>query len=212
MPQMGACQGDSNGQEHSFRGEEESLARLQPPHEDTIVYTSVPYMWYEESLFPEANLQMSIKKTQGDSPGLSRREFARRAALVTAAAIVPASRLSDSAGVPLDAEKSLPGAEDPALAKLSPQSRARFESMLRNVLQKHGDRFTEEQKTRLRKIVAYNVRMLEAVYAVPLQNGDAPATLLKLVENKSNANGVSAPLPRPAPAPKMNAKPRKSIG
>src|SRR3954467_12728804 len=66
--------------------------------------------------------------------------------------------------------------------KLSAEGRVRFESMWQNVLRKHGDRLNDEQRTRMRKIIVSNVTMLEAVYAVPLSNGDAPATILLLKE------------------------------
>jgi hypothetical protein len=57
--------------------------------------------------------------------------------------------------------------------------------MWQNVQRKHGDRLTEDQKVRMRKIIANNVRLLESVYAVPVKNGDAPATALLLVVDKS---------------------------
>ena len=75
-----------------------------------------------------------------------------------------------------------PAQDDRALEKLSAEGRVRFESMWQNVLRKHGDRLTEDQKTRMRKIIANNVTMLETIYAVPVRNGDAPATTLRLTE------------------------------
>jgi len=71
---------------------------------------------------------------------------------------------------------------DAALQKLSPEGRARFETMWQNVLRAHGDRFTDGQKARLRRIVLRNATMLEAVYAIDVKNGDGPATILRLVD------------------------------
>ncbi len=118
------------------------------------------------------------KNSTHKSPGISRREFAKGAALATAAAVVP---VEAQAAKTLDQSP----AQDPAISKLSPEGRARFESMLRNVMQKHDDHFTAEQKTRMRKIIANNAKMLDTIYAVPLKNGDTPATVLLLAVEKS---------------------------
>jgi hypothetical protein len=109
---------------------------------------------------------------------------------VTAAAgIAPAARAAGRADPPHAGGVAVhhgPFEQDGAAAHaLSPESRARFESMWENVQRKHGHRLTEEQQARMRKIVANNVRLLESVYAVPVTNGDAPATALRLVEDKS---------------------------
>ena len=113
--------------------------------------------------------------TRKSSPrsSLSRREFGQRVALVTGAGITASARASAAEALAQD---------DRALEKLSAEGRVRFESMWQNVLRKHGDRLTEDQKTRMRKIIANNVTMLETIYAVPVRNGDAPATTLRLTE------------------------------
>jgi hypothetical protein len=48
-----------------------------------------------------------------------------------------------------------------------------------------GSRLSDDQKTRMRTIITRHVRMLETVRAYPLENGDSPASVLKLVENRS---------------------------
>jgi hypothetical protein len=130
-----------------------------------------------------------VAKHQPSRP-LSRRAFGRRVALATAAAgVIPSARVLGMA----DASRT-DGAgghharftqDGPTSHALSPEGRERLESMWQNVQRKHGDRLTEEQKVRMRKIIANNVRMLESVYAVPVKNGDAPATALRLVEDRS---------------------------
>ena len=114
--------------------------------------------------------------TRKSSPrsSLSRREFGQRVALVTGAGITASARAS---------VVEAPAQDDRALEKLSAEGRVRFESMWQNVLRRHGDRLTADQKTRLRKIIASNVKMLETIYAVPVGNGDAPATTLLLTES-----------------------------
>jgi len=56
--------------------------------------------------------------------------------------------------------------------------------MWQAVLRKHGDRLTAEQKARMQKIIASNVRMLESIDAVALKNGDTPASTLLLAVGK----------------------------
>ena len=117
-------------------------------------------------------VQPLARKSSPRSSTLSRREFGQRVALVTTAAGIAASARAADARAQ----------DDRAVEKLSVEGRVRFESMWQNVLRKHGGRLTDEQKTRMRKIIANNVAMLESVYAVALNNGDAPATTLLLVE------------------------------
>ncbi|MBV9304181.1 MAG: hypothetical protein JOY62_13295 [Acidobacteriaceae bacterium] len=53
---------------------------------------------------------------------------------------------------------------------------ARFNETLR----RYGDRLSEEQRNRIRRVLADNQSMLAAIRDFPLDNGDAPATALKL--------------------------------
>jgi hypothetical protein len=130
-----------------------------------------------------------VAKHRPSSP-LSRRAFGKRVALVTAAAgIVPSARVVGGPDAPhaggVTGDHARFTQDGPSSASLSPAGRERLESMWQNVQRKHGDRLTEDQKTRMRKIIANNVRLLESVYAVPVKNGDAPATALLLVVDKS---------------------------
>src|SRR6185503_14387660 len=125
------------------------------------------------------------EKADHRSSRLSRREFGKQVALVTGAAVVPSPRVSGRVAAAAAGEHAghAPfNQSDPALEKLSADGRVRFESMWQNVLRKHGDRLSDEQKVRMRKIIANNVVMLEAIYAVPVRNGDTPATTLLLVD------------------------------
>jgi len=126
------------------------------------------------------------RKSSPRSSPLSRREFGQRVALATGAGIVASTPVSGDvrpAHADGDAGHQDPvNPDDPAIRKLSAEGRVRFESMWQSVLRKHGARLTGEQKTRMRKIIANNAAMLESVYAVSVNNGDAPATTLLLVE------------------------------
>src|ERR1700676_2047098 len=143
---------------------------------------------------------------------LSRREFARRAALASAvAAVAPASALP-SAPSPLNepanvaAADSLPRAsrggghlsepssrvappeQQPAeMVKLSPESRAEVEARIQTIFSQYGTRFSEAQKSDLRRIGALAQPPLDRLRAYALDNADAPALYLKpLVEREKN--------------------------
>lgn len=111
---------------------------------------------------------------------VSRREFGQRAALAMAAIAatpiaVPAAAADFGCGCGSFAEQlSHPNV-------LSANARAEIDLKVQHVLQMYGDRFSEDQKKRLRRIIEYHVRMLESVLSFPLNNGDAPASVLKLI-------------------------------
>jgi hypothetical protein len=134
-------------------------------------------------LFKKLEAQALTKKSSPRS-SLSRREFGQRVALATAGAGIASSARADGHSRLAEASAQ----DDRAVAKLSAEGRVRFESMWQNVLRKHGDRLTADQKTRMRKIIASNVTMLETIYAVPVRNGDAPATTLRLAGPASGKN------------------------
>jgi len=64
---------------------------------------------------------------------------------------------------------------------LPPKDQAEVDAKLASVVRKYGDRLTEEQKTRVRGVLARHQRMLMRVQEFPLENGDAPATALRLI-------------------------------
>lgn len=63
---------------------------------------------------------------------------------------------------------------------LAPEDEREVDVKLANVLRKYGDRLSDEQKTRARTILVRHQRMLARVRAFPLDNGDTPASTLKL--------------------------------
>jgi hypothetical protein len=152
-----------------------------------------------------------VARKSGGSSRLSRREFGRHAALLSGAAVLPSVNASASIDHPhagTHAGQNVPTDQDePALRKLSPEGRSRFESMLQSVLQKHRDHLTDDQKIRLRKIVASNVTMLEAVYAVPLNNGDTPATILLLLDDSTTPRTPDSNSPPRAASTPATRKP-----
>jgi hypothetical protein len=86
-----------------------------------------------------------------------RREFARQIAAAGAAVVIggtsaPAAEISDAGEI---------------------------ESRHQRIIQKYGDRLTPEQKSRLRKILVFNEKMMEPIRNFPLENGQPTASALK---------------------------------
>lgn len=121
---------------------------------------------------------MSGKK----SSKISRRDFARGAALASAAAtFAPAGVFSSETVPPLSAAQQPP--EPP---KLSPEAHAEVEARIQAILGPYGNRFSKEQKADIRRLCAQAQQPLERLRAYPIENGDAPALYLKpLVERET---------------------------
>jgi hypothetical protein len=121
---------------------------------------------------------------------LSRREFARRAALLSAtASLVPAEVIVPREGI-------APAATIPQTPlSLSAAGQIEADSRYQQILSLYGARFEEEQKAELKRMCAELQPMLEKVRDFKLDNGDAPALYLKpLVEREKK--------PAAAPPPK----------
>jgi len=127
---------------------------------------------------------------------ISRREFARRAAMVSAATLTPTNLLSS------DILPATPQTRQPSSADLSPESRAEVESRIQAILNKYGGRFSDAQKTDLRRLCKEAQPVLDRLRAYPTENGDGPALYLRpLMEREKKPSPMTAP-PKPAPAPK----------
>jgi len=112
--------------------------------------------------------------------GISRREFARRAALASAvASLAPAVAGASAAAAPAQQPANLP--------KLSPESQAEVEARLQSILTQYGSRFSDEQKTDLRRLCHLAQPPLDRLRAYSVENGVNPALYLKpLVEREKN--------------------------
>ena len=124
-----------------------------------------------------------------DNP-VSRREFARRAALgAVAAPFLPLQPMA-------------PGAQPktvqaPANApKLSPQSQAEAEARWKAILEQYTDRFTEAQKEDLKRLSFFVQPALDRVRSYAIDNGALPGPYLKpLVDRDKNSSATSASKP-----------------
>ena len=152
-------------------------------------------------------------KTQDDMNGkkskrISRREFARRAAVASAVASIAPAVAGASAATGSQAAGAAQAAPDPKTVhatgifaapapapaqqpantpKLSAESQAEAEARYQSILNQYGKRFSDEQKTDLRRLCYVSQPPLDRLRAYNLANGDAAALYLKpLVEHDKN--------------------------
>jgi len=112
---------------------------------------------------------------------LSRRQFARRAALLSATATI----------TPVDA--LLPAASSaqtqPSTTQLSQGGQLEADSRYQQVVSLYGDRLDDAQKANIKKMCADLQPTLERIRKFDLQNGNAPALYLKpLVEREKKSS------------------------
>jgi len=114
-----------------------------------------------------------------DAKKLTRRDFARAAAMAAAtAAIAPAGEaLTRHVAAPGNSRATnSTGADDIASAR-----QAEIDARVADVFRRYGDRLSAEQKTEVRRLVGELQKSLDKLRAYPLGNGDQPATVLRLV-------------------------------
>jgi hypothetical protein len=145
------------------------------------------------------------KPRSGKTGAITRREFARRAALASAvAAVAPAVAVSTPAAAPhehanvtaadpgarlFDSSGKISSAEQQPtdVPKLSPESHAEAEARHQTVLAQYGSRFSDPQKADIRRLCFFAQPPLDRLRAYALDNGDSPALYLKpLVEREKN--------------------------
>jgi hypothetical protein len=126
--------------------------------------------------------------------GISRREFARRAAFVSAAAsLAPANLLtSDSIAAPLTAQQS---ANAP---KLSPESQTEVESRIQAIFAQYGKRLSDPQKADIRRLATEAQPPLERLRAFAADNGDGPGLYLKPLMERERKPSPMPTAPKPA--------------
>jgi hypothetical protein len=135
-----------------------------------------------------------------NSSAISRREFARRAAFVSAAAsLSPAGLLTAET-----AAAAVPPLQTPSAPKLSAESQAEAESRIKAVFAQYGSRLNDAQKADLRRLANEGQAVLDRLRAYATENGDGPGLYLKpLVEREKKSS------PKPAPS-KPASKPKNS--
>jgi len=92
--------------------------------------------------------------------------------------------------------------QPPNPSKPSPESQTEVESRVQAILSEYGSRFSDAQKTDLRRLCKEAQPVLDRLRAYPTENGDGPALYLRpLMEREKKPSPMTAP-PKPAAAPK----------
>ncbi|MGE5204611.1 MAG: twin-arginine translocation signal domain-containing protein [Chlamydiota bacterium] len=118
---------------------------------------------------------MARKAASSPSPALTRRQFGKQAACAGLATALAATPVLGQAEAPQTSQKQTAAGEN-------------GESRYLEIIRRYGERLSEEQRRRLRKILAYNEKLLAPIRAFPLENGQPAATVLKFYDD---ANAVS---------------------
>ena len=107
--------------------------------------------------------------TKGGAP-LSRRDFARAAAVTAASAALPiaSNAAAESQGM------VMPGSTQ--AAQLSTAAEAQYQA----ILAKYGKRLSDEQKTELRRLITQAQKTSDALRAFPLENSNEPAMVFHI--------------------------------
>jgi len=131
----------------------------------------------------------------------SRREFARRAALLSVAAPLAGAATFAGSDFPSVADPQELPKLPPNFPKLSDQSLAEVEERYQTILKQYGNRLSPEQKTDVRRLCFLAQPPLDHLRAYSIQNGDSPALYLKPVVEREK-KPVSQTPKAPAPAAK----------
>jgi hypothetical protein len=139
----------------------------------------------DNSRAPNDTASAEMKSTR-----ISRREFGLDAAIGAAAALsISRPSLLNARRDPDNISPAIPaGEQETATAKLAltPEQSRDVDAKLANIVRKYSERLSEEQRKRLREILAYNETMLAPIRAFALQNGDPPVTVLKVSDEKNS--------------------------
>lgn len=112
---------------------------------------------------------------------IDRRRFAiGAAAAATTAIISPAEALEQAQTTPPPKPPAADEKTRVAMAKLTPAAQAEVEAKVASIFRKYGNRLSDEQKADIRRSMAESQDGLEKMRAFVLENGDEPATVLKL--------------------------------
>jgi hypothetical protein len=111
-----------------------------------------------------------------EKQGISRRDFAKAAAMSAAVVVVPSDLLAQDQNPAPEAAK---GESSPSTTKLSPASQAEADLSYETILRKYGSRFSEDQKKEIRRLVNQQQSGLDKLRAFPIGNSVEPANVFK---------------------------------
>jgi hypothetical protein len=110
--------------------------------------------------------------------GVSRREFAKAAALTTVGALVPVELIAQQEK-PASTTAAKPPETPAQTPKLSESSQAEADLAYETLMRKYGSRFSEEQKKDIKRLVNSQQGVLDKLRTFGVSNGDQPATVLR---------------------------------
>lgn len=150
-------------------------------------------VWEEEGIIPTGNLNRAAKVWLTECPhhdqGAWRlvAKISRRRFNFEAAAIAATSLSSGAGALGASSHQEKPGSSPENVANLGLTAKQDREVDIKfsNAIREFGDRLSNEQRQRLRRILAYNEKMLASIRAFHVQNGDPPASVLKNFEDRS---------------------------
>jgi hypothetical protein len=153
---------------------------------------------------------------------VSRREFARRAvAGAASAAVLPLRQLAiypEPSSRTVYPERAFREVPQPSQApqqtptgapKLSPQSQAEADSRFQAIINQYGDRFSDAQKTDLKRLCIFAQPPLDRIRAYAVGNRDLPALYLKPLVDRDKKPPASGPLKLSSPAAEKPSAPAK---
>jgi hypothetical protein len=123
---------------------------------------------------------------------ITRREFAKRAALAGAAATLTPCQVLPQTPAPASPPSVSP--------ELPPASKSESDLRVQTILALHASRFSEPQIADLRKISASTQSSLDRLRAYKVENANESALFLKPLIEREKKPVVSASIPRSAPA------------
>jgi hypothetical protein len=118
---------------------------------------------------------------------ISRRRFGQEVVLAGALSL---STVKPLLGAPTS---EAAGLSNPDSLGLQPEQGQEVEAKLSNIIRKYGDRLSFAQREHLRRILAYNEKLLASIRAFSVQNGDPPASVLRI---SFSGEGARADSPR----------------
>lgn len=116
---------------------------------------------------------------------LSRRDFARRAAMAATTAVVARAVLAQEASSPPPSAST----DKPATEGLSSELQREGELKYQWIVQRYGDRLSAAEKQDVHRLVMEGQKPLAAFRAFPLANGDMPALVLKFTDAENGGSG-----------------------
>jgi hypothetical protein len=142
---------------------------------------------------------------------VSRREFTRKAAFCTAGLLAYPDLHRDAAhGAAEPPQPSHALAQTPTGApQLSPQSQAEADSRYQAIINQYGDRFSDAQKTDLKRLCIFAQPPLDRIRAYAVGNRDLPALYLKPLVDRDKKPPASGSLKPSSPAAEKPSAPAK---